>query len=361
MAPQRPASQAQQADWRGDRLQHAQACLPLGHGLGWLDAVQADPGAARPAPAPAAWVELPELTARVCAWRTLGPGTGQQAHVSAQGLAIHVAGAGPAAEAWLRSLAEGAAEAGDLGPTHSVMNAPTRATVHAVRRADGRVTHEQPPGRRLALLLGLSALQEPDVPLPDGTAAWPAPAAALPAGTCGAALRAACAVVEAEHLRRDVQVELNVHLHTAAPDWYATGVPDFLAAPPGSRGTCKARLLGSRANEPQPCAILYQQSGRSTPDSKEATLQLVAVAVAMELAREARRRCSSTIPPGLAAPLLVVGMPSDWLSVATDDPRLLARAWRFTFNPGGRVDVWRSARLTVGAATSQVLRHVAPS
>lgn len=345
---ERPASPAQGVAWRDDRLQHAQPCLPRGYGLGWLDSDLADPGAARSEAAGQA-VLLPELTVCVCAWRTVGPGAGERAVVSCQCLAVHVHGEGPAAVAWLGSLAEGQATASDTGPTYTPLSRATRQTVSA---------NEHPPGRRLALLLGLTALQEPEQELPDGSVAWPTlGAAALPAGTCGAALQAACAVLDTEQLRRDTTAELLLHLPTAQPDWRAAGTPDVLLAPAGARGTCAARLLAD-----QPCAILYAQSGRSTPDSVTATAQLVAVGAALELAREARRRglslAGDQAGPGLRVPLLLVGLPADWDTVDLDDGRLLARAWRFAFNAGaGRVDVWRTERLTVGTATRRAAHH----
>jgi len=128
----------------------------------------------------------------------------------------------------------------------------------------------------------------------------------------------------------------------------------------GTVGTTTDRATGE-----SPAAIVYEQSGgRGTPDSVRRTLEAVACGAIVELGREARRRAhglaGEDIPAGLCAPTLCVVLPADWADFTLDDIRSLARAWVFAFDPtDGRVLVWRSEKLTCGAAALRVVAHCA--
>lgn len=349
--------------------------VPLGVGLGWLppqweeraasldDAVPAPPEHVLGPPVPGYGTPL-------LGWSLTRSDENAAPHLQlggtrtrmpcvllcARDLHVHVLvepGATPAAAAdashWLRSLGRHHATAAGACVTSLAML--HRQSV--VRLGKDGTRQYFPPYARLALVLGLTSL---DGEIPPVHRLLPCP----PRGTAGDALRTACALLPEQRA-----LELNIHVHVDGlanapgvlqPDWRGVARPDFVVSPPGTTGDAGHRALWL------PVALLYQQSGRGTPDAPEAALQHLVAGALLALQRAARRAehaaAGRTAVAGLLGSVLVVGVPSDgWQDVPNADRHLQCRAWQIDVG-AGRIPVWRSRGLTVGQAVALAARHV---
>jgi len=245
--PERPAGATQRTAWHGDRLQDALPCLPRGFGLRWIEDQRAGvlseppPGSARPE-ACAAFVALPLLAVAVSAWRTVGPGAGERVLLCGHGLQLHAVAQGPAAAGWLASMRLDADPAAEQGPRVTPLS---DVTLRDVRVRGGY--REDPPAQRLALVLGVTALQEPQHALPLGAgAAWPALqgrpvfAAGVPtAGTCRELLAARCSARHLERGTRAAADRVDIWVHDGPrPDWHASALPDWIVSRRRFRSFC---------------------------------------------------------------------------------------------------------------------------
>ncbi len=240
---------------------------------------------------------------------------------------VHLSSEGGGADAFLRTL----------GPNSQ--HGPRRSCFAELSRKRPHHAYTPPGPNGLAAVLCISRFGG-DLPAPNRHL--------VPSGGARKVLREALAeqvrIIDTDKTR-DFSVAVNVHADDEC-QWRATGMPDAVVAPGGSRGAVDACMVGGA------CCLVFELStgNGATSDFRGVVLGILMTGCIVESARESLRRefveNGRPLPGGLRKPLLIAGLPKDWGKMERrDDAALTSRVWEFRWDSG--VAYRRSVRLTL--------------